>query len=432
MTAFGFPPWILLGYVFVIGTVVGSFLNVCIYRIPAKDTFWASLKGLVSPPSKCPRCFHRIPGRFNIPVLGWLILRGRCYHCHQGISWRYPAIELGNGLLWALVYWLEIPAEFGSKITDSVAQGLYGPTPEAGSTWLSPVALLHWRYLYHMVLIEALVVASFIDIDLKLIPDECTLPAMGIGIIGAGAIGKVWMAPVWHQNPRITSDLRWVLPDWMDPYFLNQPLPDWITAWPHLHGLSVSLAGLLVGGGLTWVLRILGKWALRREAMGFGDVILMAMIGSFLGWQASVMVFFIAPMIALVVVVATWIFRRDRELPFGPYLSLAALYVILDWQPLWRQFESIFGSGPLLITVAFVVTLMFAVTMRLIRLLFEATGIATYEEDEELYEEWTSADQLTHFMGEHVDPDQGRWPESGWPGTNSGRGWSQYDRWRNG
>jgi len=429
VTAFGFPQWILLGYVFVIGTVVGSFLNVCIYRIPTKDDFWASLKAIVYPPSKCPRCFHQIPGRFNIPILGWLILRGRCYHCSMGISWRYPAIELGNGLLWALVYWMQIPAEYGSTFADSSSHGVYGPM--AGTGWLSPMALLHWRYLYHMVLIEALVVASFIDLDTMQIPDGCTLPAMLAGVVGAGAVGRMWLAPVWHQSPRITHDLRWVLPDWMDQFFMSQSVPEWVAAWPHLHGLAVSVVGLVVGGGVTWLMRILGYWALRREAMGLGDVVLMAMIGSFLGWQASIMVFFMAPMFALVVVILSWIFRRERELPFGPYLSLAGLYTVLNWKALWGNFEQIFGSGPLLITVAIIISLLFAITMRLMRIVLEALDIAAYDE-EDLYEDWTSADQLTHFMGETVDPNQGRWPESRWPGRDSGRGWSQYDNWRHG
>ena len=69
--------------------------------------------------------------------------------------------------------------------------------------------------------------------------------------------------------------------------------------------------------------------------------------------------------------------------------------------------------------------------MRLMRIVLGALGVAAYDEDD-LYEDWTSADQLAHFMGETVDPDQGSWPESGWPGRNAGRGWSQYDNWRNG
>ena len=429
MTAFGFPQWILLGYVFVIGTVVGSFLNVCIYRIPTKEYFWASLKAIVYPPSKCPHCFNQIPGRFNIPIISWLILRGRCYHCSKGISWRYPAIELGNGLLWALVYWMQIPAEHGSTFADSSSHGVYGPMASTG--WLSPMALLHWRYLYHMVLIEALVVASFIDLDTMQIPDGCTLPAMLAGVVGAGAVGRMWLAPVWHQSPRIAFDLRILLPEWMDQFFMSRSVPEWIVAWPHFHGLIVSVVGLIVGGGVTWLMRILGYWALRREAMGLGDVVLMAMIGSFLGWQASIIVFFMAPMFALVVVILSWVSRRERELPFGPYLSLAAVYVLLNWKSTWSNFEQIFGSGPLLITVTIIISILFAITMRLMRIVLETLGIATYDEDD-LYEDWTSADQLTHFMGETVDPDQGSWPDSGWPGRDAGRGWSQYDNWRNG
>ncbi|MGE0377902.1 MAG: prepilin peptidase, partial [Planctomycetaceae bacterium] len=138
MTAFGFPEWIVYGYLFVVGTAVGSFLNVCIYRIPQRDALWPSLQGIWSPPSACPRCRNRIRWQDNIPILGWLRLRGRCRDCRMWISPRYPAIELLNGLLWVALYWWEVPAGWHAEISDSGVYAALGPQGFASSTWLSP------------------------------------------------------------------------------------------------------------------------------------------------------------------------------------------------------------------------------------------------------------------------------------------------------
>jgi len=434
LTAFGLPMPICLAYLFVLGAVVGSFLNVCIYRIPTKERFWESLYAVVYPKSRCPRCQKSIPPWANIPILGWLMLRGRCYDCRGRISFRYPLIEFGNGALWALVYWMEVPGGFGASIADSAAIGPFGPTGDPGSWGLSPMALIHWRYFYHMVLIEALVVASFIDLDLWIIPDGCTLPAMAVGFVGAGLIGHAYLTPVWHQNMRFARELQFWLdqsyPGVSEWIFLPRPLPDWIGHWPHLHGLAVSLAGFLIAGGVVWLIRIIGHWALGREAMGFGDVILMAMVGSFLGWQAGIIIFFMAPMFALLVVAGTFIFRRQRELPFGPYLSLATLAVMLFWKQIWTNVEPIFGSGPLLIVSAIIMTIAFAIVMRLIRLLFEFLGISSG--DDELPDDWNSGDHLFYYSGETVDPHRGRWRNHDWPGSDSSLGRSQLDTWRNG
>lgn len=426
--------WVCLVYLFVLGTVVGSFLNVCIYRIPTKERFWESLYAVIYPKSRCPGCRNAIPPWANLPIVGWLMLRGRCFHCRGSISVRYPLIEFLNGVLWALVYWMEVPGGFGVSIVDSQAHGPFGPTGDPTSWWLSPVALIHWRYFYHMVLIEALVVASFIDLDLWIIPDGCTLPAMAVGFLGAVTVGHLYLAPVWHQNMRFVRELSFWLdrfsPGLADRFFFQGPLPEWIRNSPHWHGLAVSLAGFLVAGGVVWLVRIIGHWALGREAMGFGDVILMAMVGSFLGWQAGVIVFFMAPMFALLVVAATFIFRRQRELPFGPYLSLATLTVILFWKQIWTSVEPIFGSGPLLMVSAVVMSVSFAIVMRLIRRIFELLGIAP--DASECLEDWNSGDHLFYYSSESVDPHQGRWRTHEWPGTDAAHGWAQYDAWRHG
>lgn len=425
LTAFGYPMWVCVTYLFILGTVVGSFLNVCIYRIPTQERFWASLHAIVSPRSRCPRCRNHIPACFNIPILGWLMLRGRCYHCKGWISPRYPLIELGNGLLWAIVYWMYIPNGFAVELADSQSIGLFGPQAQG---YLEARSLLHWRYFYHMVLIEALLVASFIDFDLKIIPDGSTLPAMCVGVLGAVSLGNLYLTPVWHQDPIARNELRRIIPESFQFLVLRGVVPDWTLEWPHLHGLAVSVVGLVVTAGVVWAVRIMGHWAVGREAMGFGDVILMALVGSFLGWQAGVMVFFLAPAVALVVVVFTFVTRREREIPFGPYLSIAALIVMLFWKQIHAATSAIFGSGPILIVTALVMAVLFPITMRLFRIFLESLGFS----HDDQYDEWTSADHLFHYSGENVDPDHGQWKQSQWPGRNSGRNWSQYDTWRNG
>src|SRR5690606_3604850 len=90
-----------------------------------------------------------------------------------------------------------------------------GPTGVPDSSWLSPQAILHWRYFYHVVLVEALVVATFIDFDLRIIPDGVTLPAMAVGVAGAAAIGQVHLVPVWFQSPELLRQFMFVLPEGM-------------------------------------------------------------------------------------------------------------------------------------------------------------------------------------------------------------------------
>lgn len=280
---------LILG-LFAIGTVVGSFLNVCIYRIPwQKSVLW--------PGSHCPRCLTAIAAQDNIPVVSWFALRGECRQCGSRISPRYPLIETLVGLLFVGVY---------------VAYVIYGRTLVFWGPFPTSVLV---GLIYHLVLVSLLVAATFIDYDLTVIPDQITIPGM---IVGVG-LGTLW--PEVRPEPASANSY-----------------------WP---GLIVGITGLLVGGGLTQSFRLLGSVALRREAMGFGDVTLMAMIGSFLGWQIAVLTFFLAPFFGLSHAMAKLIVylgkrlsgqkvsSADREIPFGPYLSMAALALLLSWPWLW-------------------------------------------------------------------------------------------------
>ena len=280
-------------WVFAIGTVVGSFANVCVYRIP-----WQ--KSVVWPGSHCPKCLEPIAARDNIPILGWVWLGGACRRCHAPIAARYPMIEFLVGLLFASVY-----------VTDIV---------------YAPMGILDIeqfiRLLYHVILVGLLVVATFIDYDLYIIPDAVTVTGMILGL-GLGAL-----VPEVRPDPATAS-----------------------TFWG---GLTVGLIGWAVGGGIVWAVRIVAGVVFRREAMGFGDVTLLAMIGSFLGWQAAVLTFFLAPFFGLahaawklIALIGKFVTGRkisgaDRELPFGPYLSLATLTLLLAWPWLWPMWAKEF------------------------------------------------------------------------------------------
>ncbi|MFO0890795.1 MAG: prepilin peptidase [Isosphaeraceae bacterium] len=277
--------------VFVVGTVVGSFLNVCIYRIP-----WE--KSVIWPGSTCPRCWNPIAAQDNVPILSWLALRGECRVCGAPISVRYPLIELLVGLLFLAFYYVD------------VVQGTRGPY---GHEIVAPLS----TFGYHAILAALLVAATFIDYDLFIIPDQITVTGMVLGL-GLGTL------------------FPWVRPE-----------PS--AAATRLGGFGVGLIGLLVGAALTQGTRVLGSRVFGREAMGFGDVTLMGMIGSFLGWHAAVLTFFAGAFFGLAhalwklaAYVRKWVSgtklsSADRELPFGPYLSMGAIAMALSWSWLWPR-----------------------------------------------------------------------------------------------
>jgi prepilin signal peptidase PulO-like enzyme (type II secretory pathway) len=114
-------------------------------------------------------------------------------------------------------------------------------------------------------------------------------------------------------------------------------------ATAHWRGLLTSLVGLAAGGGIVWAVRIVGHLALKKEAMGFGDVTLMAMIGSYVGWQPCLFIFFLAPFAGLFLGVVQWLMHREHELPYGPFLCLATLFVLVNWAALWEWAAPIFA-----------------------------------------------------------------------------------------
>ncbi len=285
---------ILLPLWFVTGTLIGSFANVCIYRIP-----WQ--KSILWPPSTCPKCLTAIAPRDNLPILSWLMLGRACRSCGEPIPARYPLVEFLVGCLFASLYAADLMAQ-----------------PQLIHAGVMPHAIA--RLLYHSILVGLLVVATFIDYDLQIIPDEVTVPGMLMGI-GIGAL-----------FPTIR----------MEPGEADTPMA----------GLMVGLIGLAVGAGVIYAVRALAYVLFRKEGMGMGDVTLVGMIGAFLGWQAVPLTLFLGAVLGLfhaagrmVLIVGDRLAgrpARDTAIPFGPYLSMAAFLLVVSWRWLWPGW-----AGPL-------------------------------------------------------------------------------------
>jgi len=257
-----------------LGLCVGSFLNVCIHRLPAG-------KGLVWPGSHCPVCLAPIAWYDNIPVLSYFLLRGRCRHCGSRFSARYMLVEAATGLMF-FGYWL---AYFRLGVREGADHlAVYG---------------------VHMVLGAALMVSGAIDLERKEIYTSVTNTALVVGL----AASALWPAVQAVGMP-------------------DHRLPAW-TGYPRADALLAGLVGAAVGASITYLVRGLGTLAFRREAMGLGDVYLMAAVGACLGWVGAVLTFFVAPFLGLVYGLWHLVRRRDTEVPYGPFLGLAAGVVAL-------------------------------------------------------------------------------------------------------
>jgi leader peptidase (prepilin peptidase) / N-methyltransferase len=228
----------------VAGAAVGSFLNVLICRIPEG-------KSIVYPSSHCPKCSHPIRFYDNIPIISYLVLRGRCRDCREKISLRYPLVEVLTALMSFLLFW-----KFG----------------------------LSTKYLFSFIFTAALIVITFIDLDLQIIPDVITLPGIPL----------FFLAAVFFMDVKVME----------------------------------ALLGILIGGGCLFAIAFLYELITKREGMGGGDIKLLAMMGAFLGWKSLFFILFASSLLGAVVGISTMIAKgKDMKyaVPFGPFLSAAAV-----------------------------------------------------------------------------------------------------------
>lgn len=274
----------------VLGLLVGSFLNVVIYRLPVMmQRDWRSqcaelleVSGepaqarfdLTMPRSRCPACSHTITALENIPVISYLVLRGKCSACGVRISPRYPLIEILTGVLSATVAW------------------------HFGFGWTAGAAL---------VLTWALIALSFIDVDHQLLPDTITLPFLWIGLALSLVI--------------IDGDVLFV-------------------------SSHDAIIGALAGYLSLWSVYMLFKLLTGREGMGHGDFKLLAMFGAWLGWQALPVIILMSSLMGAVLGICMIVIRgRDRNLPipFGPYLALAGWITLLWGEDISRAYLTFAG-----------------------------------------------------------------------------------------
>jgi leader peptidase (prepilin peptidase)/N-methyltransferase len=252
-----------------IGLAIGSFLNVCISRIPLDES-------IVSPRSRCPRCRTPITNRDNIPVLSYLLLGGRCRKCKQRISVRYPFIEALTATVSGLIY-----LKF-----------------DLGIEWL-----------VYFLFCAALIVLAFIDADHRILPDVITLNGLWIGL----AISIF----IWLPGPLLAHLLQGLGVVDFGPRFVS---------------IASSLIGAAVGAGLLWFVREAYFRVRGVEGMGFGDVKMMAMVGAFVGTALTLFTILVGSVVGSIIGLTLMRFGgkdREYELPFGTFLSIGAIVAVL-------------------------------------------------------------------------------------------------------
>ena len=277
----------MIAALFVLGLLIGSFLNVVVYRTPiildrqwrrqcdehaGRETSAAPRFDIVVPRSACPACKAPIKAIHNVPVLSWLALRGRCASCKAGISARYPLVELLTGILSAAVAWK------------------FGYTPQMGAA---------------LVLTWFLIALTFIDFDTQLLPDALTLPLLWLGLT-ASVLGYT---PIEPRN---------------------------------------AIMGALAGYLSLWSVYHLFRLATGTEGMGYGDFKLLAALGAWLGWQMLLPIILLSAAVGAVTGIALILLRgRDRNIPipFGPFLAAAGWIALMWGQQIVTGYLGIFAAG---------------------------------------------------------------------------------------
>lgn len=267
----------VIGYIFafILGSAVGSFLNVVIHRVPNGES-------IVFPNSKCPKCDTSIKPYDNIPVVSWLLLGGKCRACKAPISFRYPAVELLTGFVWLLTFW------------------------QIGFTPFLFVAI---------VFVSVIVALMFIDAEHMILPNVITYPFFFFVILA-----------------RIVYPLVFTVDYFPDMQFA--PFAGMEKEYPRvLVSLAGAGLGALAGGGSLWIVGEAWKRLRGVDAMGLGDVKMMLGVGALLGWRLSFLSIFVAAFAGAVIGVAVIARQKNKDLqtqiPFGIFLGIGSVAALL-------------------------------------------------------------------------------------------------------
>jgi len=245
----------------VFGAAFGSFLNVCILRLPKDES-------LVHPRSRCPGCGYQLAWYDNLPVLSWVALRGRCRKCRAGISIQYPLIELAVAVLWAAAAWY-----YGPTLT-ALTAAVFG-------TMLLGIAITDARHY--------------------IIPDEYTIVGLPLGLLLAAGGG--------------------------------------------LPSLIGAVIGAAFGFGLLYLVAVAGKWAFGKEAMGGGDIKMMAMVGAYVGWKGVLLTIFGGALLGTLIFVPLTL-RKKQLVPFGVFLAAAAALTFVFGEDLLAWYLAVALGSP--------------------------------------------------------------------------------------
>jgi leader peptidase (prepilin peptidase)/N-methyltransferase len=339
--------------VFLLGAVVGSGLNVCIYRIPYDKSFlW--------PSSHCGNCYQPIRWYDNIPLVSYWVLRGKCRTCKAPFSIRYFLVELFTGLGFAGLFYLDVVAN-AHNIRPANAWGLpFGGVPQA----------LWFFWGAHALLLSLLIVTSMTDIDHMEIPLAVTVTGTLVGLVVSALCPWPWPNEGMTFPPpgKPGSVLPMGFHVW--PLWRPDELPAWMPPGSWQLGLATGLAGVLAGMLILRGVRFLFGVGRGQEGLGLGDADLMMMAGAFVGWQVVLVAFFLSVFPALVIGVGQVILRGNQMMPFGPSLALGTLGTLYCWRWIGPRVQDIFFDSTVMLFLGgagAVALLLISFVLRLIR-----------------------------------------------------------------
>jgi leader peptidase (prepilin peptidase)/N-methyltransferase len=324
-------PYLFLGgCAFLFGLMVGSFLNVLVARLPYE-------KSVIWPSSRCFVCFRPIGLLDNVPILGYLRLRGRCRSCKSPFSARYLWVEVGTGLAFVALVVVEVM----TNATNGPAfLKPWLPAPGLRFDYLNPGPPLFRAMVYaalHAFLLSALIASAVIDARHRIIPPQITYVATLFGLIFSTVFA--WPGPTLDP---LFGPIQWVAPNSTIPVGVCLwpfwgPLPEWAPAGSPQLGLLNGLVGAAVGMGIGRGIKGLFEVGMGKEALGLGDADLLMMAGAFLGWQPVALALPVGAVLTLAVVIPMFVWAKvrgkpfDTAMPFGPGIAAGVAACWLGW-----------------------------------------------------------------------------------------------------
>jgi leader peptidase (prepilin peptidase)/N-methyltransferase len=271
----------------VFGAIIGSFLNVVIHRLPREES-------IVLPSSHCPDCGAAIAFYDNLPVLSYLLLRGRCRGCKAHISARYPAVEALTAFLWVAVAWHD------------------------GLTFALP---------FDLIFVTAIIALIFIDAEHMILPNAITYPGMVFALVARLALPYLMGRPYFDDLDTLVNAMP-------------AGMPLWATS------LVGALVGALIGGGSLWLMGWTWEKLRGIEAMGLGDVKMMFMVGAYLGWRLTILDIFLGVLSGSLIGIVIMLLQGKRNmqllLPFGVFLGIGAIATLFVGSQIIRWYAGQF------------------------------------------------------------------------------------------